>query len=166
MPETEASGGNNTKTPWACTEIVEHERFGDKTSSTALLDMIKLLPTRERLDLELLFRELFLQQLSPEIQQLLAQTEHTSTDQKNLKALAAQADLYFMSTGVRICWISKTGKETIKEDNVNAINTKGRKLCLYHAKFGKDARICGKKHGQTCDWVERKPKTENSKGRA
>ena len=79
--------------------LLNMKGFGDKTSSTALQNMIKLLPTRERPDPGSLFRELFLQQLAPEIQQLLAQTEHTGTDQKNLKALAAQADLYFMSTG-------------------------------------------------------------------
>ena len=64
--------------------------------------MLNLVPDAEAQDPVFLFREIFLRQLPNDIQTQLAQSTRTGTSMTELRALALEANKYFLSIGSRI----------------------------------------------------------------
>ena len=126
--------------------------------------MLKLVPEAENPGF--LFRRIFLRQLTPEVRNNLAQTEHTESTVGSLRQLAKQADNYYHSTGARINAVATSAGFDDHELGVDAVT--GRVLCFIHTKYGPKTRSCGKAKGERCDWVTKPPKRSqgNANGRA
>ena len=150
--------------------LISMNGFGDKTPTQGLREMLKLMLDNEKENPGSLFRQLFLRQLPPDVQNFLAQTSHTGTTAADLKKLAAEADRYYRSTGSRVAAVYTSSgwqTESLDEDELGIDAISGRVLCKYHKKFGKAAKSCEKNRGKRCDWTANPPKkAENSNGRA
>ena len=136
-------------------KLLDLNGFGDKTSQ-GLQAMLKLVPAAEAGNPE----------LTPDVRNNLAQTEHTASAVDSLRQLAKQADRYYHSTGARINAVGASGGPYDDELGVDAAT--GRVLCQWHTKYGPSARKCKKAKGVRCDWVTKPPKRPqgNANGRA
>ena len=123
--------------------------FGDKIPSQGLQAMLKLVSEGEAENPGFLFRRVFLLQLTADVRNNLAQTEHTSSTVDSLRLLAKQADHYYHSTGARINAIAASSGSDVEEWNVDAVA--GKVLCQFHKKFGHKAWTCLKNRGKRCD---------------
>ena len=95
--------------------------IGDKTPSKCLSAMLLLLPNP---DPGILFRELFLRQLPQETRSLVAQTPITGSKVADLRALAKEADKYFLSVESRIssvAWVP--GSSAAFHDNQEVLTS-------------------------------------------
>ena len=147
-------------------KLLDLNGFGDKTPSQGLQAMLKLVPAEEAGNPGFLFRRIFLRQLTPDVRNNLAQTEHTASAVDSLRQLAKQADRYYHSTGARINAVGASAEFSSDELGVDAVT--GRVLCQYHAKYGRSAKKCEKSKGIRCDWTPKPPKKPqgNANGRA
>ena len=132
-------------------KLLDLNGFGDKTPSQGLQAMLKLVPATEADNPGFLFRRIFLRQLTPDVRNNLAQTEHTASTVDSLRQLAKQADRYYHSTGARINAIAASGGSNAEELGVDAVD--GKVLCQFHKKFGHKAWTCSKTKGKRCDWT-------------
>ena len=132
-------------------KLLDLNGFGDKTPSQGLQAMLKLVPATEAENPGFLFRRIFLRQLTPDVRNNLAQTEHTESTVDSLRLLAKQADHYYHSTGARINAIAASGGSDVEEWGVDAVA--GKVLCQFHKKFGHKAWTCLKNRGKRCDWT-------------
>ena len=132
-------------------KLLDLNGFGDKTPSQGLQAMLKLVPATEAQNPGFLFRRIFLRQLTPDVRNNLAQTEHTASTVDSLRQLAKQADRYYHSTGARINAIAASGGSDVEELSVDAVAEKV--LCQFHKKFGHKAWTCSKNKGKRCDWT-------------
>ncbi len=147
-------------------KLLDMNGFGDKTPSQGLQAMLKLVPAAEAGSPGFLFRRIFLRQLTPDVRNNLAQTEHTASTVDSLRQLAKQADRYYHSTGARINAVAASGEPSGDDLGVDAVA--GRVLCRLHRKYGTSATRCEKSKGVRCDWVPRPHKKTqgNANGRA
>ena len=147
-------------------KLIAMSGFGDKIPSQGLQAMLKLVPEDEAEKPGFLFRRFFLLQLTADVRNSLAQTEHTASTVDSLRLLAKQADLYYHSTGARINAVGASAEFSSDELGVDAVT--GRVLCQYHAKYGRSAKKCEKSKGIRCDWTPKPPKKPqgNANGRA
>ena len=132
-------------------KLLDLNGFGDKTPCQGLQAMLKLVPATEAQNPGFLFRRIFLRQLTPDVRNNLAQTEHTASTVDSLRQLAKQADRYYHSTGARINAIAASGGSDVEEWGVDAVA--GKVLCQFHKKFGHKAWTCMKNRGKRCDWT-------------
>ena len=146
--------------------LLDLNGFGDKIPSQGLQAMLKLVPEAEAEEPGFLFRRIFLRQLTPEVRNNLAQTEHTANTVGSLRLLAKQADHYYHSTGARINAVDASVGFDDRELGVDAVT--GRVLCFIHKKYGSKATSCRKAKGERCDWVTKPTKRSqgNANGRA
>ena len=147
-------------------KLIAMSGFGDKIPSQGLQAMLKWVPEDEAEKPGFLFRRIFLLQLTPDVRNNLAQTEHTASTVDSLRLLAKQADHYYHSTGARINAVGASDGHSGEELEVDAIA--GKVLCYNHKKFGAKAWQCKKSKGQRCDWtgkLAQKPQG-NANGRA
>ena len=147
-------------------KLLDLNGFGDKIPSQGLQAMLRLVPAEEAENPGFLFRRIFLRQLTPDVRNNLAQTEHTASTVDSLRQLAKQADRYFHSTGARINAVVRQSGLDAEELGVDAIT--GKVLCWNHKKFGVKAWKCGKANGARCDWTGKPPQKPQGKanGRA
>ena len=147
-------------------KLLDLNGFGDKIPSQGLQAMLKLVPEAEAEKPGFLFRRIFLRQLTPEVRNLLAQTEHTGNTVGSLRLLAKQADHYYHSTGARINAVSASGGSDDREFEVDAVT--GKVFCFLHKKYGHKARSCLKTKGGRCDWITKPANRSqgNANGRA
>ena len=132
-------------------KLIAMNGFGDKIPSQGLQAMLKLVPEGEAENPGFLFRRFFLLQLTADVRNSLAQTEHTASTVDSLRLLAKQADHYYHSTGARINAIAASGGSDVEEWGVDAVA--GKVLCQFHKKFGHKAWTCLKNRGKRCDWT-------------
>ncbi len=147
-------------------KLLDLNGFGDKIPSQGLQAMLKLVPAAEAENPGFLFRRIFLRQLTPDVRNNLAQTEHTASTVDSLRQLAKQADRYYHSTGARINAIVRHSELVAEDSSVDAVT--GKVLCWNHKKFGVRAWKCGKANGARCDWTGKPPQKPQGKanGRA
>ena len=101
--------------------LLDMNGLGDKTPSQCLSAMLLLLPNP---DPGILFRELFLRQLPQETRSLVAQTPITGSKVADLRALAKEADKYFLSVESRIssvAWVP--GSSAAFHDNQEVLTS-------------------------------------------
>ncbi len=147
-------------------KLLDLNGFGDRIPSHGLQAMLKLVPEVEAEHPGFLFRRIFLRQLTPEVRNNLAQTEHTENTVGSLRLLAKQADKYYHSTGASINAVAASVGSDDRELGVDAVT--GKVFCFIHTKYGSKARSCGKAKGARCDWVMKPSKRSqgNANGRA
>ena len=147
-------------------KLLDLKGFGDKIPSQGLQAMLKLVPAAEAENPGFLFRRIFLRQLTPDVRNNLAQTDHTASTVDSLRQLAKQADRYYHSTGARINAVVRQSGLDAEELGVDTIT--GKVLCWNHKKFGVRAWKCGKANGARCDWTGKPPQKPQGKanGRA
>ena len=147
-------------------KLLDLKGFGDKIPSQGLQAMLRLVPVAEAENPGFLFRRIFLRQLTPDVRNNLAQTDHTASTVDSLRQLAKQADRYYHSTGARINAVVRQSGLDAEELGVDTIT--GKVLCWNHKKFGVRAWKCGKANGARCDWTGKPPQKPQGKanGRA
>ena len=112
--------------------ILDCNGLGDSKPSALLDQLLALVPTGQ--DPGFLFRQVFLRQLPSDVRALLAQSTKTGFAVTDLRALALEADNYYLSTGVKIASATKQPSLPAKSQPIG--------LCWCHARFGKEARRC------------------------
>uniref|UniRef100_A0A0L8H3G1 DUF7041 domain-containing protein n=1 Tax=Octopus bimaculoides TaxID=37653 RepID=A0A0L8H3G1_OCTBM len=123
----------------AAAKILEEE-LGDSKPSELMDRMLALVSPGE--SPSLLFKEIFLRKLPPQIQAIITQTEI-----KDMRQLAKAADRHFLSSGVLVNAIGSAPRRgRFKHDD----------LCSYHAMFGKKATKCK----QPCSFRTPSPETQ------
>ncbi len=152
--------------------ILDTNGLGDAKPSALLGKMLALVPAGEQPGF--LFRELFLRQLPSDIQTHLAQSNKIGYRACDLRALAKDADQFFISSGARISSASEEvnaaypryGGAERKSTGDNPGGDKRRKgvrmpPCWAHYNFGAKARKCT----QPCGWTKSKASENEEAGR-
>lgn len=125
-------------------ELLRMPGLGGRKPSELLDEMRALMGSHEKC---FLFEQLFLDQLPAEIHMQLAEEDFS-----DLVALGQRADALWTARGQGA--VNEVAPESDTECDINASsfnpNTRRRKLCRFHAKFGKNAYRCVK----PCDWTE------------
>ena len=118
--------------------------LGDQRPSQLLSKMLQLLPAHEQASPSILFKQLFVRQLPPEIRAHIMDKYELE-----VRALAEEADRYFTLTGARIAAIRTEPSPAVSQPGSGS----GRRrrsgaMCFYHARYGDRAHKCE----SPCSW--------------
>ena len=118
--------------------------LGDQRPSQLLSKMLQLLPAHEQASPSIIFKQLFVRQLPPEIRAHIMDKYELE-----VRALAEEADRYFTLTGARIAAIRTEPSPAVSQPG----SSSGRRrrsgaMCFYHARYGDRAHKCE----SPCSW--------------
>ena len=121
--------------------------LGDQRPSQLLSKMLQLLPGPEQSNPGILFRQLFVRQLPPEIRAHIMDKYELE-----IRALAEEADRYFTLTGARIAAVRAEPAPAARPPSSSGSSSGRRRrsgaMCFYHARYGDRAHKCE----DPCSW--------------
>ena len=127
-------------------QLLDLPGLGDQRPSQLLSKMLQLLPGHEQANPSILFKELFVRQLPPEIRAHIMDKYDLE-----IRMLAEEADRYFTLTGARIAAVRAAPSPAARRSSSSRSASDRRRSanwCFYHARFGDRAHKCE----TPCSW--------------